>query len=215
MQIFLTGNSFRLRKCALRCPNYTLQDMIMYGRKAETSSEHASGIEERFIQEVRVNAVDRSQHTCYNCVFAYPRQAQPCPVKMQDAKFSSKKGRFSTVCRQKSSQYSIQSKTKERHPRTIANISGIWNMPKPSIRCPLQYTTTTTALMTNICTKSFVHKVSKHTRGTEIQTLFVKTGLRFESSCKQIPKHLNEMAILIAQSSKKYRQYIFWRILDL
>ena len=112
MQIFLTGNSFRLRKCALRCPNYTLQYMIMYGRKAETSSEHASGIEERFIQEVRVNAVDRSQHTCYNCVFAYPRQAQPCPVKMQDAKFSSKKGRFSTVCRQKSSQYSIQSKTK-------------------------------------------------------------------------------------------------------
>ena len=110
MQIVLNGNSSVLRKRALRDPNYTLQDMIIDGRKAATNSVQASGIEERFTQEVHLNAVGRSQRTCYNCGFAYPHQAKPCPAKDVKNNFCSKKGHFSTACRKKSAQYRQESK---------------------------------------------------------------------------------------------------------
>ena len=47
------------------------------------------------------------------------------------------------------------------------------------------------------------------------QTLLVYTGRGSEFWFKQIPKQLNEKAILLAQWSENCRLYMFWRILDL
>ena len=49
MKIVTSGTSSRLRKKALQDPSYTLANMLIDGRKYETSSAQAEGIEEQFI----------------------------------------------------------------------------------------------------------------------------------------------------------------------
>ena len=48
MQLVCNGTSGRLRRKALRDPNYKLEDMLIDGRKTEVSFAQASGKEETF-----------------------------------------------------------------------------------------------------------------------------------------------------------------------
>ena len=64
MQIVCNGTSSRLRKRALRDATYSLENMLIYGRKAETSTAQATGIEAqqqphevRRIHQQRVNKI--------------------------------------------------------------------------------------------------------------------------------------------------------------
>ena len=58
MQIVCNGTSSRLRKKALKESNYSLKDMLIDGRKSETCSAQASGMEEKF-KDVQLNQVER------------------------------------------------------------------------------------------------------------------------------------------------------------
>ena len=80
MQIVLHGTSSRLRKRALRDPDYTSADMLIDGRKTETIHVQCSGMESQF-QAVQVNNITKkSDSTCYNCGFSYPHKDQLCPA---------------------------------------------------------------------------------------------------------------------------------------
>ena len=72
------GTSSRLRKKALKESNYSLIDMLIDGRKSETCSAQASGMEEKF-KDVQLNQVERkpTESKCYNCGFAYPHLDRP------------------------------------------------------------------------------------------------------------------------------------------
>ena len=48
MYVVCNGTSSRLRRKALRDPNYKLEEMLIDGRKTEVSSAHALGMEEAF-----------------------------------------------------------------------------------------------------------------------------------------------------------------------
>ena len=73
MHIVCNGTSSRLRKKALKESDYSLRDMLIDGRKFETSNAQASGMEEK-IKDVQLNQVEEKPTTpkCYNCGFAYP-----------------------------------------------------------------------------------------------------------------------------------------------
>ena len=60
MQIVCNGTSTRIRKRALRDPGYSLKDILIDGRKAQTSAVQASEMEGQF-QRQSVNAVATNQ----------------------------------------------------------------------------------------------------------------------------------------------------------
>ena len=82
MQIVCHGTSSRLRKRALKDQTYSLKDMLIDGRKLETSTAQASGIAEQ-VKRLEVNEV-RGRPTekhCFNCGFEYPHTNGPCPAR--------------------------------------------------------------------------------------------------------------------------------------
>ena len=102
LQIVCNGKSSRLRKKALREPELKLQDMIIEGRKSETSSAQASGMETKSTEESHVNVVQKGSRTCHNCGFRYPHyENRPCPAKDQTCNKCGVKGHFARVCKQK------------------------------------------------------------------------------------------------------------------
>jgi hypothetical protein len=81
MQIVTNGTSSRLRKKALQDPKYSLANMLIDGRKYETSSAQAVGIEQQFKTRGNINATAMATPTekkCYYCGFKYPHDNQPC-----------------------------------------------------------------------------------------------------------------------------------------
>ena len=81
MQIVTNGTSSRLRKKALQDPKYSLANMLIDGRKYETSSAQAVGMEEQFKTRENINATAMATPTekkCYYCGFKYPHGNQPC-----------------------------------------------------------------------------------------------------------------------------------------
>ena len=109
MQIVTNGTSPRLRKKALQDPTYTLTNMLIDGRKYETSSAQAYGIEEQFktkpkenINTTNINTTTMPTSTkkkCYYCGFDYSHDNRPCPAKNSVCNFCGVKGHFAKVCR--------------------------------------------------------------------------------------------------------------------
>ena len=102
MQIVTNGTSSRLRKKALQDPKYSLANMLIDGRKYETSSAQAVGIEEQFKTRENINAMAMTTPTeknCYYCGFKYPHDNQPCPAKSAICNHCGIKGHFAKVCR--------------------------------------------------------------------------------------------------------------------
>ena len=118
MQIVCNGTSSRLRKKALKESNYSLKDMLIDGRKSETCSAQASGMEEKF-KDVQLNQVERkpAQSKCYNCGFAYPHLDRPCPAANSTCNPCGILGHFSRVCRKKQSRRFFKPQIAQESPR--------------------------------------------------------------------------------------------------
>ena len=100
MQIVCNGKSARLRRKALREPDYKLAEMLIDGRKAEMSSAQASGMEESF-QELHVKEI-RTENICEdNCGFSYPHKNKPCPAKHAVCSSCGLTAHFAKLCRKK------------------------------------------------------------------------------------------------------------------
>ena len=93
------GKSARLRRKALREPDYKLSDMLIDGRKAEMSSAQASDMEECF-QELHVKEI-RTENACYKCGFSYPQTNKPCPAKHAVCSSCGLTVHFAKLCRKK------------------------------------------------------------------------------------------------------------------
>ena len=117
VQIVIGGRSNRLRKLALRDPDCKLADMLLAGRREETSTVQAAEIEKK-IDDKSVLAVKkkpRKQHSktennaserkgdspkiksCFNCGGEYPHK-NTCPAKNKRCKNCGKMNHFARQC---------------------------------------------------------------------------------------------------------------------
>jgi hypothetical protein len=118
MKIVCNGSSSRLRKKALKESNYSLKDMLIDGRKSETCSAQASGMEEKS-KDVQLNQVERkpAESKCYNCGFVYPHLDRPCPAANSTCNSCGILGHFFRVCRKKESRRFSKPQIAQESPR--------------------------------------------------------------------------------------------------
>ena len=102
-QIIIGGRSSRIRKKALRDPAYSLKDMLIDGRRDETSSYQAKEIESK--EEIAETAHrfdtktnNRSQKQCGNCGGKFPHKGS-CPAKGKTCRNCNISNHFAVVCR--------------------------------------------------------------------------------------------------------------------
>ena len=98
MQIVCNGTSTRIRKRALRDPAYSLKDILIDGRKAQTSAVQASEMEGQFHRQ-SINEVTTNQWKCFRCGFEFPHERRPCPALNSVCANCGTEGHFARVCR--------------------------------------------------------------------------------------------------------------------
>ena len=97
-QIIVNGISSRIRKKALREPDYDLKQILLDGRRAEQSEFQARDIESK---EDKTDSIQQVQtKTCHYCGGTYPHNS-PCPAKGKECKKCGKLNHFAKVCRGK------------------------------------------------------------------------------------------------------------------
>ena len=98
-QIIIGGRSSRIRKRALRDPDYSLKDMLIDGRRDETSDYQAKDIESKEGYTENTNRLEmKPKKTCNNCGGEWPHLAQ-CPAKGKTCRKCGKANHFQVVCR--------------------------------------------------------------------------------------------------------------------
>ena len=115
-QIIIGVRSSRIRRRAVRDPTYTLKDMLIDGRRDETSSFQARDIE---TNQVHTETTHRLQSksdkkTCNNCGGEWPHKNQ-CPTQGKTCCKCNKLNHFQSVCR--SSKFSKQKQRRPAHSR--------------------------------------------------------------------------------------------------
>ena len=118
MQIVTNGTSSRLRKRALKDPKYSLNDMLIDGRKLATSTVQADSIEEQFKNNaVNAMSINSDERKCYYCGFKYPHEGRPCPAKSSTCNYCGIKGHFAKVCKSKGRPFNKndQDRTQQQH----------------------------------------------------------------------------------------------------
>ena len=113
VQIVIGGRSTRLRKQALRDPKYTPKDMLLEGRRAETSTQQAADIEGQLsnqaVNTVRKHSAPQSSRntnfpprkSCFKCGGPFPPKRHPCPAKQQTCRKCGATGHFTKCCKGK------------------------------------------------------------------------------------------------------------------
>ena len=109
-QILTGGSSSKIRRRALRDPDYKLKDMLLDGRRDEMSSYQAKDIESKTEETLSTNRFQaqqakpkaKGQRTCYNCGGAWPHE-QRCPAKGKVCRKCNKTDHFASVCRSQNS----------------------------------------------------------------------------------------------------------------
>ncbi len=80
-QILTGGSSSKIRRRALRDPDYKLKDMLIDGRRDEMSSYQAKDIESKEKTVAETNRMETKKVSkCYSCGRAYPHTG-PCPAQ--------------------------------------------------------------------------------------------------------------------------------------
>ena len=95
-QIIINGISSRIRKKALREPDYDLKQILLDGRRAEQSEYQARDIESKKDKTDSIQKVQRK--TCHYCGGTYPHKSQ-CPAKGKECRKCGKLNHFAKVCR--------------------------------------------------------------------------------------------------------------------
>ncbi|XP_065064758.1 uncharacterized protein LOC135690983 [Rhopilema esculentum] len=115
-QIIIGGRSSRIRRRALRDPTYTLKDMLIDGRRDETSSYQARDIETTHVHTETTNRLQSKSDnkTCNNCGGEWPHKNQ-CPAQGKTCRKCNKPNHFQSVCR--SSKFSKQKQRRPAHSR--------------------------------------------------------------------------------------------------
>ncbi len=98
-QIIMAGTSSRIRKKALRDPDYTLKDILIDGRRDEQSRYQAHDIESKDQTDGSLAPIQLTRH-CYYCGGSYPHQGV-CPAKGKSCRKCGKQNHFPKVCRGK------------------------------------------------------------------------------------------------------------------
>ena len=126
VQIVIGGRSNRLRKLALRDPDCKLADMLLAGRREETSTVQAAEIEKKIDDKpiLAVKKKSKKQHlnkennsserkgdspktkSCFNCGGEYPHKST-CPAKNKRCNNCGKLNHFARQC---------QSNRRQRNP---------------------------------------------------------------------------------------------------
>ena len=107
-QILTGGSSSKIRRRALRDPDYKLKDMLLDGRRDEMSSYQAKDIESKSEETLVTNRFQTQQtkpkankeRKCYNCGGAWPHE-HSCPAKGKVCRKCQKNDHFARVCRSK------------------------------------------------------------------------------------------------------------------
>ena len=115
-QIIIGGRSSRIRRRALRDPTYTLKDMLIDGRRDETSSYQARDIETTHVHTETTHRLQSKsdKKTCNNCGGEWPHKNQ-CPAQGKTCRKCNKPNHFQSVCR--SSKFSKQKQRRPAHSR--------------------------------------------------------------------------------------------------
>jgi hypothetical protein len=109
-QIIINGISSRIRKKALREPDYDLKQILLDGRRAEQSEFQARDIESK--DEKSDNIQQVREKTCHYCGGTYPHKG-PCPAK--ECRKCGKSNHFAKVCRGKQQPASKSPYTRRKH----------------------------------------------------------------------------------------------------
>eukprot|EP00112_Aurelia_sp_Birch-Aquarium-sp1_P007389 Seg1804.3 transcript_id=Seg1804.3/GoldUCD/mRNA.D3Y31 product="hypothetical protein" protein_id=Seg1804.3/GoldUCD/D3Y31 len=120
-QIIIGGRSSRIRKRALRDPEYSLKDMLIDGRRGESSSYQAKDTESK--EETaetthRFTAKQSDRAQCGNCGRKVPHKG-PCLAKGKTCRNCNKPDHFAAVCR------SSKPFSKPRQPQKANNSTAI------------------------------------------------------------------------------------------
>ena len=98
-QILVGGTSSKLRKRALRDPNFKLADMLLEGRRDEQSKYQAKDIEAKEPINAETHKVNTKKPSkCYNCGQQFPHKGE-CPAKGKTCNACGKSNHFAIVCR--------------------------------------------------------------------------------------------------------------------
>ena len=103
-QIIIGGTSSKIRKRALRDPQFALKDMLLEGRRDEQSAYQARDIESKDVKEAETNKIttkqeqQSEQQTCRNCGRSYPHEGR-CPATGKVCNKCGKPNHFANVCR--------------------------------------------------------------------------------------------------------------------
>ena len=98
-QILVGGTSSKLRKRALRDPNFKLADMLLEGRRDEQSKYQAKDIEAKEPINAETHKVNTKKPSkCYNCGKQFPHKGE-CPAKGKTCNACGKSNHFAIVCR--------------------------------------------------------------------------------------------------------------------
>ena len=100
-QIIIEGTSSKIRKKALRDPNFDLKAMLLEGRRDEQSEYQAKDIESNEQTEETTHQLDaRPTQTCRNCGGTFPHEGG-CPAKGKVCHKCGKENHFAKMCRGK------------------------------------------------------------------------------------------------------------------
>ncbi|XP_065067305.1 uncharacterized protein K02A2.6-like [Rhopilema esculentum] len=137
-QIIIGGTSSKIRKRALRDPNFDLKAMLLEGRRDEQSTLQVKEIESKDKNFAEANKLT-TRHTqgslkCFNCGGSYPHTGT-CPAKGRECKICKKQGHFANVCREKTSGNKFRQqrgpRNQNRKPKTVHSLdnTSFENMP--------------------------------------------------------------------------------------
>ena len=122
-QIIIAGTSSRIRKNALKDPKYTLKDMLLDGRRSETSQYQAREIESQDAPTATAHQVKTQppadkvkKQSCGNCGGSFPHKG-PCPAKGKECHKCGKLNHYASVCR--------GGKPRKRQNRTTTEIKPL------------------------------------------------------------------------------------------
>ena len=127
VQIVIGGRSTRLRKQALRDPKYALKDILLEGRRAETSAQQAADIEgqlsKQAVNTARKHSTPKSSRKtnfpprkrCFKCGGPFPHKGHPCPAKQQTCRSVEPLDTFQNVVKGNSQHGFVQNLRKKQY----------------------------------------------------------------------------------------------------